>query len=71
MIISLTEETSAESNSARKVVQRLLEWADVRIDGDRLWDLKVNDGRFSKRVLIATAFFAAIFNSRYNNFLIL
>jgi len=43
----------------------------VRIDGDRLWDLKVNDGWFFKRVLIAAAFFAAIFNSRYNNFLIL
>ena len=44
------------------VKQRLLERADVRIDGHRPWDLKLNDGRFFKRVFIATAFFAAIFN---------
>ncbi|MGA8180336.1 MAG: hypothetical protein WB792_09770 [Desulfobacterales bacterium] len=71
MTISLTEETSAGSSSARKVVQRFLERANVRIDGHRPWDLKVNNGRFFKRVLIATAFFAAIFNPPHNSFLIL
>jgi cyclopropane-fatty-acyl-phospholipid synthase len=36
---------------SRKRVESLLAEADVRIDGDRPWDLQVHDGRFFRRVL--------------------
>lgn len=37
--------------SARETAGRLLEKADVAVDGDRPWDLKVRDDRFFDRVL--------------------
>ncbi|HSH09218.1 MAG TPA: cyclopropane fatty acyl phospholipid synthase, partial [Oceanipulchritudo sp.] len=35
-----------------KVIQKLLERADIQVNGDRPWDLQVNDERFWKRVLL-------------------
>jgi len=35
----------------RKIVHRLLEKADVRVDGPRPWDIRVADERFYDRVL--------------------
>ncbi|RFF29271.1 cyclopropane fatty acyl phospholipid synthase [Wenzhouxiangella sediminis] len=37
--------------SAKRKVAELLESADVQIDGDRPWDLKVHDDRFYRRAL--------------------
>src|ERR1043165_2128973 len=36
---------------AQGVVTNLLAFADVRIDGDRPWDIQVHDQRFFSRVL--------------------
>lgn len=38
-------------NSCKEQVQRILSLADVRIDGDREWDITVNNDRFYSRVL--------------------
>ena len=35
----------------RKRFQRILDPADIRIDGDRPWDVRVHDERLFKRVL--------------------
>lgn len=37
--------------SARDRIQRLLDSADVRLDGDRAWDIRVHDAAFLHRVL--------------------
>jgi cyclopropane-fatty-acyl-phospholipid synthase len=39
------------SASLRNVVQRLLAPADIRVDGDRPWDIRVHDEAFFPRVL--------------------
>ena len=38
-------------NSTKDFVVKILESADVRVDGDRPWDLQVHDERFYSRVL--------------------
>lgn len=52
MTISLDGESKIRGNSARRVVQGLLERADIRIGGNRPWDLKVNDQRLFRRLLL-------------------
>ncbi|QCU72515.1 cyclopropane fatty acyl phospholipid synthase [Luteimonas yindakuii] len=41
----------ASTNRSRRRVQALLAQADVNVDGDRPWDLQVDDERFYARVL--------------------
>jgi cyclopropane-fatty-acyl-phospholipid synthase len=41
----------ALSNMSRSVVTRLFRAADISIDGDRPWDVRVNDDRFFQTVL--------------------
>lgn len=38
-------------DSVKKAVQEILSARDIRIDGDRPWDLRIKDGRFYRRVL--------------------
>lgn len=48
----LSESAFARSPDNRKEqVQRFLAFADVRIDGDREWDITVNNDQFYPRVL--------------------
>jgi len=42
---------SASANRFRRKIERLLEGTDIRIDGDRPWDVRVHDERFYRRVL--------------------
>jgi cyclopropane-fatty-acyl-phospholipid synthase len=42
---------ASDASSARRVVEDLLATADVRIDGDRPWDVQVHDDRLYRRVL--------------------
>jgi len=51
MTISLGGETVAGGGPARNLVQNLLDRADVRLDGGRSWDMKVNDQRLYRRLL--------------------
>jgi cyclopropane-fatty-acyl-phospholipid synthase len=37
--------------NSREIIQKILEPADVKINGGRVWDIKVNDERFYDRVL--------------------
>ena len=43
--------TRPTSARARALIERLLEAADVRIDGDRPWDIQVHDARLYGRLL--------------------
>jgi cyclopropane-fatty-acyl-phospholipid synthase len=53
MALSLGGEVAAPRSSlAKTLLQRLLARADVRIDGDRPWDLKVKDPRLFWRLLL-------------------
>ena len=38
--------------NSRKIIQKILDSADVKINGNRAWDIKVNNERFYDRVLI-------------------
>jgi len=48
---SRTEAPAALRRDPRQTVERLLSLADVRIDGDRPWDIQVHDEAFYARVL--------------------
>lgn len=41
-----------KTNISKEIVQKLLESADVKINGSRDWDIQVHDGRFYQRVLV-------------------
>jgi cyclopropane-fatty-acyl-phospholipid synthase len=43
--------TSTRSSASRETVQALLDHADVRINGDRPWDVRVHDARAFDRLL--------------------
>jgi cyclopropane-fatty-acyl-phospholipid synthase len=43
--------TSTRSSASRETVQALLDHADVRINGDRPWDVRVHDARTFDRLL--------------------
>jgi cyclopropane-fatty-acyl-phospholipid synthase len=44
---------SAMSGAWRRLVERMLDGADIRIDGDRPWDPQVHDDRLYRRVVTA------------------
>ncbi|KPK58367.1 MAG: cyclopropane fatty acyl phospholipid synthase, partial [Gemmatimonas sp. SG8_38_2] len=48
---SRTEAPAALRRDPRQTVERLLSLADVKIDGDRPWDIQVHDEAFYARVL--------------------
>ncbi|ORM74051.1 cyclopropane-fatty-acyl-phospholipid synthase [Pantoea wallisii] len=51
MSSSCIEEVSLEENQWYRIVQELLERADIRINGTRAWDIQVKHPDFFKRVL--------------------
>jgi cyclopropane-fatty-acyl-phospholipid synthase len=46
-----TRSEQGRQNRYRRRIEQLLEGTDVRIDGDRPWDVRVHDERFYRRVL--------------------
>ncbi|MBF8293380.1 MAG: Cyclopropane-fatty-acyl-phospholipid synthase, partial [Steroidobacteraceae bacterium] len=38
-------------NSARRTIEEILLLADIRINGDRPWDMRVRDDRLFERIL--------------------
>lgn len=51
MILTLAQ-AAVRPSGARRLIERCLEAADVRIDGDRPWDIRVHDPRVFWRILI-------------------
>ncbi|MFO8063731.1 MAG: cyclopropane fatty acyl phospholipid synthase [Spirochaetia bacterium] len=43
--------SAGSGNRYRRKIERLLEGTDVRLNGDRRWDVRVHDERFYRRVL--------------------
>ena len=38
-------------NKSKKIVRKLFEYADIRINGNRDWDIKIHKKEFYKRLL--------------------
>jgi len=41
---------SSKDSKLRQTLQKILDFADVKIDGDNPWDIKIHDDRFYRRV---------------------
>src|SRR5690349_16850719 len=46
------QQRTPRSGWAEEKIARILAYADIRIDGDRPWDIRVHDPRFFRRVLL-------------------